>query len=119
MISLWQRIEERPPILVRMMARHRHGPPLTNAEIAAASGLAPYQVAELSFATSWRGVDIYTMKAFTIACGMDFTDRQQWKRTSAYLDRVLRGDFNFKYLRTSPDWKTLYEPMLAKFYGTK
>lgn len=127
MASIFTTAQRFPPILVRLLARVRRGRPLSDLEISKASGLPIHQVHVLSQSTDWRGVDIYTMRAFTAGCGLDFDSRSQMKRAIVYLrGKTVRGRRiapNFKYLRRSPYWATFYQPMVKRWLegnaGTK
>lgn len=109
--TFWTRVNRFSPILCRLLARHPYGPPLTEAEIAQRSGLAPYQILTLSALPSWHGVDLFTMKRFTEACGLDFTSSKTCKRIEVYL----KGRPTFKYLRRSPHWDSFYRPMIERW----
>ena len=114
MRKFWKRCDLIPPILVRLLARRRHGPPLTEVEIAKASGLDPYHVYSISNNLDWRGIDLPTMRAFTVACGVDFDNRIQMKRVESYL----KSKPTWQYLRKSPDWIVYYQPLLRKLYNS-
>lgn len=112
MTTFWLKSERYSPIFCRLMARKKNGPPLTDIEIAEKSGaLSPYQVQSLSKCVSWVGIDLPTMRAFLVGCGMDFENRSAMKRVNNYL----RNKPTWKFLRTSPLWVTLYEPMIQRW----
>jgi len=113
MTTFWKQCERYSPILVRLLARHPHGKPLTDEEIAVRSGntLTPLQVADLSQRATWGSVDVLTMRRYLTACGVDFCNRKQMKRIDAYL----RSKPNFKYLRTSPAWNSFYLPLMLRW----
>lgn len=114
-MTFWQRSSRIPPILVRMLARRRHGPPLTDTEIATASGLAPSQVFAIAQCTDWTGIDVPTMRRFLQACGVDFEDRKQMVRIDAYL----RARPSWQYLRTSPLWRSYFEPLMCRYIQSR
>lgn len=118
--NFWRRVDSYSPILVRLMARHPKGKAISTSEIATKSGLAVMTVYCLSEATSWVGVDIYMLKAFTSACGMDFTSRTAMKRADVFLKgRVVGGKRigpQFLHLKRDPiQWKHYLQPLLQKF----
>lgn len=111
MSVFYHRIDKYPPVLVRLMARspRSYGSgngtrPLTTKEIASRSGLTVSMVEGLSHSTTWRGVDVYTVRDFTVACGVDFTNPLHMKRLSQYLQK--RGAFH--YLRKDDKWGDYY-----------
>jgi hypothetical protein len=122
--SFWKRLEIYPPILVRLLSRHPRGEPLSTAEIAASSGLTTYQVEALSWATSWRGIDIETFRKFTQACNLDLTNSRQMKRVTVYLNGKKQRNGEripcpFRYLKKHREWPTYYLPMMASFHRSK
>ncbi len=115
MSVFYQRIDKYPPVLVRLMARKPRANgsgngtrPLSTCEIASLSGLPPSMVEGLSHATTWKGVDVYTVRDFTVACGVDFTNPLHMKRLSQYLHR--RGAFH--YLRKDSRWGEYYSHLV-------
>ena len=107
----YERIDKYPPVLVRLMARKPRANgngngtrPLTTIEISDRSGLPVSMVEGLSHATTWKGVDVYTVRDFTVACGVDFTNPLHMKRLAQYLHK--RGAFH--YLRKAEDWGSYY-----------
>lgn len=114
-----KRLDLFTPILVRLLARHPRGHPLTTAEIADRSGLLPMQVETLSWATSWDGVDLPTFRSFTQACNLDILNAVQAKRNEAYLNgqtvNGVRQPPQFLYLKRDKNWETYYKPMMARY----
>ena len=111
MSVFYQRIDKYPPVLVRLMARKPRAKgsgngtrPLSTGEIASLSGLPSSMVEGLSHSTTWKGVDVYTVRDFTVACGVDFTNPLHMKRLSQYLHR--RGAFH--YIRKDAKWDDYY-----------
>ena len=111
MSVFYERIDKYPPVLVRLMARKPRAAgcgngtrPLTTKEIANLSGLTVSMVEGLSHSTTWRGVDVYTVRDFTVACGVDFTNPLHMKRLSQYLHKRCA----FHYLRKDRRWGDYY-----------
>lgn len=107
-----------PPILVRLLANHpkKHVPrsaPLTDEEIAQASGLSAAHVYYLSHATDWKGIDFPTMIAFIRGCNVDFENAKQMKRVSSYLRIKPRP--TWQTLRKSPLWKPFFDPLIRRY----
>ena len=120
--QFWKRIERFPPILLRLLARHPHGQPLTGQEIAKNSGLTDWQVNSLSWSTTWEGVDIYQLRNFMIGCGVDLTNSRQMKRIEVYLrGRMQNGQRippQFTYLKRHPWWSEYYQPLMRSYMET-
>ena len=115
MSAFYTRIDKYPPVLVRLMARKPRGTgsgngtkPLSTDEIAESSGLSYSLVEGLSHSTTWSGVDVYTVRDFTVACGVDFTNPLHMKRLAQYLQK--RGAFH--YLRKHEDWDSYYSHLV-------
>ena len=96
-------------MLVRLLARHRFGAPLSDKEIADKSGLPIVTVLTISQSPTWDGIDLPTMQKFLVGCGVDFCNPNQMKRHDAYLRK---RPVRFKYLKTSPNWTSFYEPLV-------
>lgn len=109
--TFWQRASAFPPILVRLLARHPHGPPMDDAEISVRSGLSVACVHSLSQNIDWAGIDLPTMFKFLTGCALDFEQHKQMERVYAYL----RSRPTWQYLRKSPDWKTHYQPLFHRY----
>jgi hypothetical protein len=72
-----------PPILCRLLARTGRGEqsrPLTNLEIARRSGMTERSVLNLSRKTSWAGLTLDVIDAFTSACGVSLFHLSRQKR---------------------------------------
>lgn len=110
--QFWRRVRRFSPILCRLLARHRYGPPLSTEEIVRRSGLSALIVAALSEAIDWTGVDLETFRRFTQACGVDPTNAQEMRRIESYLSK---RPVRFKYLKKSPQWETLYKPLMLRW----
>jgi hypothetical protein len=111
MNSFWQIAERYPPCLVRLLARHRGGPPLLTHEIAERSGLSPYQIASISQSVSWDSIPFGYMRAFLKACDIDFCSRASMNRKAVYL----KTRNKFHYLRKSPEWASVLRPLVIRF----
>lgn len=111
MTSFWITANRFPPILCRMLARRKNGPPLSDDEIATRSGLTALEIRLLSLQTSWDTINLGDMRRFLCGCGMDFHDAAAMARAKDYL----RKKPTWKYLRISGRWTSLYEPMLKSF----
>lgn len=115
-MKFYQAAQSFPPILVRLLARHKGGKPLTTEAISILSGMSgraisEHEVEALSKATSWAGVQADTMFAYLKGCGLVFDDTTAMRRVTDYL----RKNPNFEYLRKSPEWETYYKPMLIRW----
>lgn len=115
-MNFWQTSQLVPPIVARLMAKSPAGI-LTDSQIALVSGLSNDEVFLMSHKTTWDGIDIPTMKRFLMGCGVDFCNRRQVGRVKQYLRSLssTRRRTNWKYLRTSPEWKRRYEPLLLRY----
>lgn len=113
MNAFWSVAEKFPPVLVRLLARHRGGPPFTTQEIAERSGgvLSDYDVVAISHALSWDAIPFKQMRAFLHACDCDFCSRESMNRKSVYL----KTPHKFRYLRRSPEWATVLQPLARRF----
>jgi hypothetical protein len=110
--NFWHYLDTFPPILIRLLARDRYKrQPLGAEEIVARSGLSWVEVERLSWATSWKDVDVLSMRKFLTACNVDFCNRAQAHRIDSYL----RSSPTWKYLRGSSQWLSLYQPMIVKW----
>lgn len=120
----YRRMERYPPILCRLLARNRPGGrAMTNEELAEKSGLDGATVHFLSSQGSWRGIDVYTLRSFTDACGIGFADAKAIKRADVYIrGRVVGGRRtppNFRHLRRSPVWNMFYKPLVRHWLEGK
>ena len=110
-MKFWERVNQYPPIACRIFARHKFGRPMSSKEIAVASGLTILRVEAISELTSWKGVDVLEMQAFTEACGMDFTSARVMKRFDYYVARSPK----FLHLRKSELWEDYYKKLLKRW----
>lgn len=110
-MNFWKKSETYPPILVRLLARVPYGRPLTDHEIAQASGIPVAQVWNISCCTTWDGIDVPTMRRFLTACRVDIEDDATLRRIESYM----RKNPSWRYLRKSPQWRSYYE-RLTRMY---
>lgn len=99
----------------RLLARIPHGRPLTDAEIAIASGLTVDRVFLLQHMTDWSQVSLVEAERFLRGCGIDFCDPAKMTRIKCYIPRPgKKTPVTFKYLRISPEWTTKYKPLMLR-----
>ena len=111
--SFWLRAMRYPPCLVRLLARHPHGDPLSDGEIAQRSGLSRYQVGVIASSVSWDEITLGDMRRFLNGCGIDFCDAYCMKKVSVYLNGVRIGKCKMsKYLRKARNFKTELEHLI-------
>ena len=107
--GFFQRADDFKPILVRLLARHKNGPPATDAELAEKSGLQLQTIYDTSWSEKWCKLNV--MQAFIAACEVNFESARQMSRVYFYL----RNKPNFEYLRHHADWKKRWLPMLIQW----
>lgn len=115
-MSFWTRSEQFPPILIRLLAKWRHGGPMTDTEIAERAGLPVGTVLILGQCTAWDGIDIPTARKFMLGCGFDIEKRSEYKRVTAYLQK---RPVTWQYLRKSPWWKDYFQPMMLRYLKSR
>lgn len=117
----WTCFEEFPPIFVRLLAREKVTQTqkatssvrvLSDEEIAIRSGLNLDQIGKISQKHSWDDVSISMARKFCDGCNFDLFDWQVRNRAFA-----LANGGSFAYLKSSPDWKGKYMPMLRKYFN--
>lgn len=123
-MKFYERARRFPPGLIRLLARKKNSKPLTNDEIASASGLSAYEVVLISQKTDWRGIDIDTMRRFTRGCGIDLENARDVKRITVYLKGTRDANGKrvaptFRYLRRSGQWESFYRPLRDKLAAGK
>lgn len=108
-----------PPVLVRLLARVPNGKPLSDVDIAIRADLTPAQVLAISWSTTWHGIGLPTMRKFVTGCGVDFCSAPRMHAVQIYIQEQIRlghsARSNWTYLRRSPEWKTLYAPMMRAY----
>lgn len=106
------RLDTFPPLVCRLLARRitrAGGVEAKPAEdISKDSGLRLGEVNSLSWHTSWDDVPVKLVRRFALGCGVDFTSRDSMRLQSGYLRRRP----SFKYLKKSPLWSSVYEPLI-------
>ena len=117
MTSFWKRFDTLPPILIRLLAtdRTRRKRAMTAADIAHRSGLPVHQVDYLSQFTSWEGIDVPTARKFLHGCNIDFTNYKDMQRVAEYLGAKAGRTAQWRHLRSTREWRTLYEPMMIRY----
>ena len=71
-MTLLEKANQFPPCVCRFLARKKCGQaPMSSREIAALAGLSKARVDSLSLLSSWKGIPIDTVAAFSKACGVD------------------------------------------------
>jgi hypothetical protein len=113
-MSFYSYAEKYPPILVRLLARHRNGPPYTTAEISKRAGISEYVVNSISQEVNWDMILFSHMRAFLAACDCDFTDFKAMDRKDAYM-RVKFKAAKFEYLHDSPEWDYVLKPLVLRY----
>ena len=100
-MSLYQKLDRFPPVLVRLLAKNPDGSAMTDNQIATKTihYLSIADVKRLSFLTSWDQVVISQMLGFCQACGVDFSNREQMRNANRYLK-----DPKFVHLKNSPEF---------------
>ena len=107
-----------PPILCRLLAKHRPGGPMSAEEISKRSELPIGLIESLSQCESWEGIDMPTYRKFTQGCGVDMLCQRDMKYVRDYLNKGPK----FDYLKKSGSWDEYYKPMIKKWrdsYATR
>jgi hypothetical protein len=114
-LNFWQNCELIPPILIRLMAKRTRSEPMTDLEISKLSGLSLDHILMIQHMTSWSLISFDVARKFMWGCGIDFCNGAQMDRAKSYLCREGIKQPKWKYLRTSPEWKSKYEPLLRRY----
>ena len=112
-MNIWAKLEFFPPAVCRLLARTVSSGksvvrPKTAEEIAQDSGLPVTEVQSLSWKTSWDDVPVTKVKAFSLGCGVDFSNPKSMHRQTVYLS----SSPSWSYLKKSDDWHSLYKPLI-------
>lgn len=117
--NFWGKLDHFPPILIRLLARHPKGKPLTTSELANRGALSAFYIEALSQLTTWDMVPLAHIKEFFRICQIDLENPAQFKRVTVYLKgKVINGQRrppSFPYLRKDPQWETFYRPLLQTY----
>ncbi len=109
-MTFFERSQSFPPILVRLLARHKGGRPLTEKEIAFGIDRNHF-VWWYSQHTDWKLINLPDALEFMRGCQIDFCNTAQMRRVDDYL----RKEPNLEYLRKSPEWDNYYKPLLIRW----
>lgn len=94
-----QRLSDFPPMLVWLLSRHRKLP--------------EFWMERLGCEPSWNHVTVPDLLAFTRACQCDFFNPAHMRRVDDYL----RKKPTFAYLRSHPEWRSRWLPLLLTWAG--
>lgn len=108
-LNFWETAAIISPLKARLLARVPHGRPLTDHEISKQSGLSLDRVFLIQHLTDWTTIGFPEAQQFLTGCGVDFCNLKHMQRVRNYLRSA-----TWKYLRTSADWKTKYEPLIRR-----
>lgn len=101
--TFWDRLDAYPPVLCRMLAKHKKGLAKTNVEIAEAGNIPYRDVVILSRSTTWDGTGINIIRGYLTGCELDFCDPVQMRRLHEYLRRP-----KWIHLKKSPHYETYF-----------
>lgn len=114
-LNFWQLTKIITPVWARLLARIPRGRPLTDAEIARASGLTVDRVFVIQHMTDWSNVSLVEAEKFLAGCGIDLFNSRNWERIKWYIPRPgIKSPVTFKYLRISPEWETKFKPLMLR-----
>jgi len=99
-MTFWQKLDQYPPVLIRLLARSPEGVALTDEQIA--RGFDPALLAWLSVKKSWDDVPVQHVRGFLAACRADFNDRNWVRLNNRYTRRDSKAKFT--HLLKSPEW---------------
>jgi DNA-binding Xre family transcriptional regulator len=100
-------------MMCRFLARKKHGlAPMTNEDIARASGLARSTVAKLTTMDRWDNVTLKTIIAYSAACGVNICS--PWRSLRFWRRRKLA------YLgRGTPNQRRMFARLLRDLHGNR
>jgi len=117
--AIWDKLDNFPPIACRLLARvvtPTGGTVAKTAkEIAKDAGMTEMEVSSISWHASWDKLTVDELKRFSLACGVDFTSRDIMRNHSSYL----RKSPSFKYLKKSPEWNSVFKPMIVAYVQSR
>lgn len=113
-MNFWSYAEKYPPILCRLLARRKNGPPYTTDELVERvdGWLVCYEINSISWELSWSNVKFGCMHTFLHACGVDFCNAGQMNRIAVYMK--LKG--KFRYLSRSPEFESILRPLAQRYH---
>lgn len=118
-MTFWRKLRRYPPILCRLLARHRYGRILSDEEISVRAGLAVYEVAAIGAMTSWDDVPVGKIRSILIGMGIDLCNMTQMKRVESYLRAQARlaklNRPNWRYLRRDTEWQRRWAPAMSRY----
>lgn len=114
-LTFWEWSKIISPIWARLFARLPHSRPLTDLEIAKASGLTVDRVFIIQHMTNWNYIGMVEAEKFLRGCGVDFCNAKQMDRIRGYIPKPGRkAATTYKYLRLSPEWETKFKPLMLR-----
>ena len=118
MRKTWGLLDEYPPYLVRCFAKRRLSGKRVRAvsdeEIAIMSGIPLARVRVLYDSSTWEHATVKELRQFCSACDFDPEDSSDRNRLTSYKNS--KGGPKFTYLRRSPQWETVFKPLIKKFF---
>mgnify|MGYP003648562626 CR=1 FL=1 len=119
MRKTWGLLDEYPPYLVRCFAKKRLSGKriraISDEEIAIVSQIPLIRVREIYDSASWNSVLVEELRAFCSACEFDPEDSSDRNRLTAYKNS--KGGPKFTYLRRSPQWESVFKPLIRKYFN--
>lgn len=108
--TFWTRLDTFPPVLCRMLARHKKGLAKTSVDIALDGRIPLREVEILSKSTTWDGTPINILRGYLIGCELDFCNPKQMRRLHEYLRNP-----KWYHLKQHPQYKTVFVPILKVY----
>jgi len=115
----WDYFDRLPPFAVRLLAKRGYKHVLTSDEIAAASKLPVTRVLQISLQETWDDISVPEARQFLKGCNLDFTDSKAMRRVRVYLKGKDGKRPTYSYLKKSPEYPTLFAPVLARLKAAK
>lgn len=109
-------MEQVPPLLVRLCAKHPTKPrwTLSDLEISERSGLPISEVKRLCWMLDWDDVTVGQMKRFLIGCNIELFDhRAFWNTISSRMSGKL------SHLTAHPEYLTELKPLIQHYARSK
>ena len=118
MRTTWGLLDEYPPYLIRCFAKKKLAGKriraIADEEIAIISQIPLARVRAIYDSRTWDNVTVKELRAFCAACDFDPEDSSDRNRLTAY--RNQRGGPKFTYLKESSHWKTIFKPLILKYF---